>query len=342
MKSKRYYSIDIMKLICACLVVGIHARLFSDISRPLEDVVTGAFGRMGVPFFSCVSGFFFIKAEIEGKKPLWHQVYSLLRYYLIFSIIYIIWEYINGGFSGMSQGTVVTTVVKRLLLYGTYYHLWFFPCMILSLIVIHLGIRGRGMKMITLLAFASYIFDALTYGWNGIGRMFIPGLDRLMNWFDFEYIRRFAGLTLPSAILGLLILRTGAYWTKGRRDRLLWSAWIICMTMNAAETTFVLKTGIATSTTVTFTLLPAIYFTFMLGLRYPLMNRERAGMFCRSASVLMYGLHPLFLEALENVFHGKITATVLWGITVILCILLSCAGMILIREVTKKYGIKKR
>lgn len=331
-----------MKLICACLVLGVHAQLFSDISRPLSEVVTGAAGRMGVPFFACVSGFFFFKAEMEGKSPLKRQILSLIRYYLVFSIIYIIWDYVNGSFSGMGPGTAAATVLKRFLLYGTYYHLWFFPCMILSLIVIRLGIRLHVLPLLALFACAAYIFDAFTYGWNGIGQMFIPGLDRLMEWFDFEYIRRFAGLTLPSATLGILIFRTCTYWENKRHDRLLWSAWIISITANIVETAFVLETGIAAGTTVTFTLLPAIYFTFMLGLRYPLENREQAGKFCRSASVLMYGLHPLFLEVLGKIFHGKISATVLWGITVILCILISCTGKNLLKEGTKRYGLKKR
>ena len=50
----------------------------------------------------------------------------------------------------------------------------------------------------------------------------------------------------------------------------------------------------------------------------------------------MYGLHPLFLEVLENIFHGKITATVLWGITLVLCILISCVDEIFLKEAIKK------
>ena len=341
MRSKRYYSIDIMKLTAACLVLGIHAQLFSDVSRLLSEAVTGAVGRMGVPFFACVSGFFLFKAEMEGKSPLRRQILSLIRYYLVFSIIYITWDYVNGNFSGMELVTVVTTILKRFLLYGTYYHLWFFPYMILSLIVIYLGFRMHVLPFLGGFAFTAYIFDVFTYGWNGIGQMFIPGLDRLMEWFDFEYIRRFAGLTLPAAFLGILIYYTCAYWENKLHDRILWFAWIISMLVNIAETVFVMETGIAAGTTVTLTLLPTIYFTFMLGLRYPLESQKQAGKFCRSTSVVMYGLHPLFLEVLENIFHGKITATVLWGITLVLCILISCVDEIFLKEAIKKYDIKK-
>lgn len=341
-EKKRYYSIDIMKLICACLVVGVHAQLFSDINRALGEVVTGTFGRMCVPFFACVSGYFFIKAEAEGKNPLKRQIKSLIKYYLIFSLFYIIWEFFKGSFSAMSSGMTVMTILKRFFLYGTYYHLWFFPCMILSLIVIHFAVKYHMMTLLAVFSFAAYIFAAFTYGWNGIGQMFIPGFGRLMEWFDFDYIRRFAGLTLPLAVLGMFIIHTCAFWKDKRHDRILWIGWLISITADTVETAFVLKTGIAEGTTVTFALMPVLYFTFMLGLRYPMKNREQVGKFCRNASIVMYGLHPLFLEVLEIIFKGMITPTVCWGIVVIFCVLISYVGQILLKEVPGRHDLKKR
>lgn len=342
MKKKRYYSIDIMKMICACLVVGIHAQFLTDISEPLGELVNGALGRMGVPFFSCVSGYFLIKAEKNGKSPLLHQVLSLLKYYVAFSVIYIIWDCINSSFSAMTIGETVSTIIKRFLCYGTYYHLWFFPCMILSLIVIHFAGKMRALKLLAVFSFVAYMFDALTYSWHGIGQTVIPGLDRLTAWFDFEYLRRFAGLTLPFAVLGLVILYTENYWTNRQHDGLLRAAWTISIIANITEIAIVLKYGIAEGTTVSFTLLPLIYFTFMLGLRYPLEKKAQAGKFCRNASVILYGLHPLFLEALPVFLPFPSHGTLIWGTAVILCVLLNYIGQILLREVKKTYDLKKR
>src|SRR5699024_7067761 len=115
------------------------------------------------------------------------------------------------------------------------------------------------------------------------------------------YIRRFVGVTLPFALLGAVILRTNTLWIEGKRDRLLWIAWIGSLVINVAEVEIALKTGNADGTTVTFTLILAIYFTFMLGLRYPMEKLEQAGTFGRRTSILLYGLHPLILEAMEKI-----------------------------------------
>ena len=339
-KNKRFYSIDIMKMGCACLVVGIHAQLLSDFCRPLGELITSSFGRMAVPFFSCVTGYFFIQSEQRGKRILGYQVISLLKYYLIFSFIYIIWDFVNGSFSEMRVQEIIITIIKRFLFYGTYYHLWFFPCIIFSLIVIHLGIKWNKLKILVVVSHAAYIFAAFTYGWNQIGQMLIPGLSRLLEWFDFDYIRRFAGVTLPFVVLGAVILRTSVLWTEGKRDHLLWVAWIGSLIINVAEVENALRTGNADGTTVTFTLIFAIYFTFVIGLRYPMERMERAGTFCRRTSIVLYGLHPLILEAAEKMFPGYFSETMLWGLSIVLCILASWILEILRKE--GRYGFKKR
>lgn len=338
--NKRFYSIDIMKMVCACLVVGIHAQLLSDFYKPLGELITGSFGRMAVPFFSCVTGYFFIQSEQRGKQILTHKIVSLLKYYLIFSLIYIIWDFANGSFDRMKFQEVTGTIIKRFLFYGTYYHLWFFPCIIFSLIVVHLGIKFHAVNGLMIVSFLIYILTVFTYSWNAVGRMLIPGLNRLLEWFDFDYIRRFAGVTLPFVMLGTMILRTSMFWTEGRRDYFLWAAWIGSLIINVLEVETALRTGSANGTTVTFTLILAIYFTFMIGLRYPMEKKKQVGRFCRKTSIFLYGLHPLILEAIEKMFPGYFSETILWGICIIFCILVS--WMLGILKEGGRYGFKKR
>ena len=119
----RNNSLDIVKFIAALLVVGVHANFLNDISPTVAKVVNAALGRMAVPFFACVTGYFLTKHEKNIK--------SLLSYYVVFSVIYIIWGFTQHEFAGLSVGDLIYTIVKRFVMYGTYYHLWFFPCMIL-------------------------------------------------------------------------------------------------------------------------------------------------------------------------------------------------------------------
>lgn len=321
-KKNRYYSIDIMKMVCSLLVSGIHAELFLDINRPLSELFNGAFGRIGVPFFACVSGYFFFKSEINGQKVLIHQVLSLLKYYLMFSAVYIFWEFLIGAFPAVNIIEMLSIIGKRFLFYGTYYHLWFFPCMIYALVAVHFARKKHIVWGLVLLSIVGYLFDALTYSWEKAGRLLISDLDRLIEWFDFEYIRRFVGLILPFVLLGLFILHTSDYWTEKCHDRILWIGWGASLAINLTETAIVLRSGIARGTTVTFTLMPPIYFTFMLGLRYPLAHQKKLGGFCRNVSIVIYGLHPLFLECLPKVLPFHLSQTPLWGIAIGLCILI--------------------
>ena len=59
----RNNSLDIVKFIAALLVVGVHANFLNDISPTVAKVVNAALGRMAVPFFACVTGYFLTKHE---------------------------------------------------------------------------------------------------------------------------------------------------------------------------------------------------------------------------------------------------------------------------------------
>ncbi len=340
MENKRFYSIDILKLICACFVAGLHSQFICDLNRPLGDLVNASFGRMAVPFFSCVSGYFFIKGALQGKRILLHQIAALLKYYLLLSLLYLIWDAVNGSFAGMNPSEIIITVVKRFMFYGTYYHLWFFPCIIYSLLVIGLAVRRHVLNWLLIFCLAAYILAAFSYGWNQAGVIIIPGLSRLLNWFDFDYIRRFAGVTLPFAALGAVILKTDGWWAKGRRYCILAVMWLGSMILNVLEVKFVIDTEIAKGTTITFTLIFVVYFTFLMGLRHPMENRAAAGKFCRRTSVILYGLHPLILEGLGHRLPDHIPETMLWAITVGLCVFVSFMYGCLKKE--GRYEFKKR
>lgn len=337
---QRFYSIDIIKMICACLVAGVHAQFFSEICKPFSEIMSSAFGRMAVPFFSCVSGYFFIRAEKKGKKVLGHQIRSLLKYYICFSLLYIIWDFICGNFTGFGISELFYTIGKRFLFYGTYYHLWFFPCIIYTLIIIHMSGRWHMNKILILSSILAYIFTAFTYGWNQIGQLLIPGFSNLMGWFDFDYIRRFAGVTLPFAVLGGVIIKTGGFWIREEKQVCLWTTWVISLILNILEVIFVIKTGIADGTTVTFTIMPVIYFTFILGLRYPMESKKQIASFCRRTSIILYGLHPFILECFGKLFRGCLSETLSWMLTLFVCFLISLLFGQLSKE--DRHGGEKR
>ena len=67
---------------------------------------------------------------------------------------------------------------------------------------------------------------------------------------------------------------------------------------------------------------------------------EQAGTFGRRTSILLYGLHPLILEAMEKIVPKYFSETIMWGISIILCVFVSWILEILRKE--DKYDFKKR
>lgn len=83
----RNHSVDLVKCIAALLVVSVHADAFSEMSPVLENIINGAFGRMAVPFFACVTGYYLTKYTEQNGRAWLNNVKSLLKYYVLLSVI---------------------------------------------------------------------------------------------------------------------------------------------------------------------------------------------------------------------------------------------------------------
>lgn len=334
-KKNRNNTLDMIKLFFACMVVGVHGKLFCDISPQTGELAGHILGRSAVPFFSCVSGYFLVKAEEEGKKQvLKKHICSLLRYYIIFTAVYLIWEFINQSFAGMGAKQVSILIFKRFVFYGTYYHLWFFPCMAGALAVIHFSRRLGIMKILVAASGLAYIVSSMTYAWFGIGKTIIPGLEQMMTWFDFDYLRRFAGVILPFSVCGCVIY----YSAKSRENKKrLILYWIICMVLHIQEIKFTMANGIVNGTTASFARMPMIYFTVMLALEFPLEERKKMGRFCRNTSIILYGFHPLVLEMIEKIctYRYKLPETFVCLITIAIIITISGMSELVVHKRSK-------
>lgn len=316
---KRINSLDIARTICACLVVGVHANLLYDFCEPAGDVVVRVFGRFAVPFFASVTGYFFMKAQEAGKRVFLSNFLSLVRYYLVFSLIYVVWGVVRHEFSGMGSGEILVTIVKRFLFYGIYYHLWFFPCMIVSVVVMYTAFRMKLVKLTAALSAIVCLGGIFTYTWYGTGVRIFPVLERLMQWFDFDYLRRFAAVTIPFSFLGYLILHTKSFWMDGKRDPLLWCCWGASILGDILEIAVADRTGNTNGTVLSFGVIFVVYFSFMFALRYPLYRQIRLGGFCKAFSIVLYGLHPLVLEILKEMKVFRDSSTLLWFCTIMVC-----------------------
>lgn len=122
---RRGAALDLFRLAAVVLVVANHTSPLVSVS-PLRDFwFTRVLARVAVPFFLMVSGYFLAKDQ-------WRRTGVFLKktclLYGAAVLLYLPLNWYNGGYGPAEW-------VKKLLLDGTFYHLWYFPGVILGVLV---------------------------------------------------------------------------------------------------------------------------------------------------------------------------------------------------------------
>ena len=124
-KRKQFAALDQFRLVAAVLVVCIHTSPLTSLS-PLGDFwLTRVLARVAVPFFLMVSGYFLGK---QNWKSMGGFLKKILLIYLCAVVLYLPLNWYNGGMP-------LARWPRALLVDGTFYHLWYFPAVILGVIV---------------------------------------------------------------------------------------------------------------------------------------------------------------------------------------------------------------
>lgn len=174
-----YKNLDILKYICAILIIILHLRPFLDFSNALDLAFNNMITRICVPVFFLITGYFVAKKEKDNPNYIKKYIKKNISVYLIWSVIYIpvvIWfiisnlETINIYLSKvMFLGNLLIPVIIILipiailiaLLYtGVFYHLWYFPAVILSLVVLSKWKKKFNIKYLLAISFILLLFGA--------------------------------------------------------------------------------------------------------------------------------------------------------------------------------------
>ena len=323
-KIKRNNSIDMIKLVCACLVVSIHIKPLFDLSESAGIFLTEILSRIAVPFFFAVSGYFFASKWKGEKRYLGKAVCGLMRYYAVFSVFYILWDALKGSYADFSAAELAKLLIQRILFYGAYYHLWYFPSAIASLCVLYICEKRKIWKYVAAVSLLFFAGGALTYTWNVAAVSLLPVLETLEENFYFDYLRRFLCDAIPFTMMGAVIWHTQIQWQTVKRSRsLLCCPW--WLVVNTAETGLALFIGADRGTTLSFSLMPLVCTILMLALQRPACKWERVGSFCRETSIVVYGMHPLLLEIIWKLMPAawNVGETAVFSLVLTVCLVLS-------------------
>lgn len=119
-------ALDRFRLTAAVLVVCIHTGPLSAVSPSWDFWLTRILARTAVPFFLMVSGYFLAQG---GWKSTGHFLKKTAFTYLAAVALYLPLNLYNGGYGPLEW-------IKKLLINGTLYHLWYFPAVLLGVVIV--------------------------------------------------------------------------------------------------------------------------------------------------------------------------------------------------------------
>lgn len=183
----RNVAIDVLKLILAFMVVGLHVGIGG------EFLTNGLF-RIAVPLFLLINGYYFFPILSKGNEISWLK--RLVSLYCIWMLIYsYFWFHIP-------DATVQSYINLLRVMFIGYHHLWYVSGMIGAAIILIFLKKSNNIQLITLATLLFLIGVIIQYSGN---YHYFKGsyLDNLFNQ-HFSH-RNFLFFSLPFFVIGYLI-----------------------------------------------------------------------------------------------------------------------------------------
>ncbi len=321
MKNK---NLDVLRLIATIMIVAIHIFPFTIISEEFDYTFTRIIFRIAVPFFLMITGFFLIPKALKDKNYLEKYTLKIIKLYIICMIIYLPVNIYNGYLSDID----VFSFLKDIFINGPFYHLWYFPALIIGLwITYYIMKKVKYPFVIFLLFYIVGLFGDSYYG-------FIQNMPFLNDIYTilfmiFDYTRN--GIFYVPIFLYMGYSFTQKRFQNQENDFYYLLVFLISM---AAEGMLLYKYAIPRHTSMYFFLIPTSYF---LG-KLILTTDFKSNKMLRNISTWLYILHPLFLVIVRlfaKVFHLESIIVDNQFITYLL-VLSSTIGFLLIAEKLKE------
>lgn len=190
--TQRNLSLDLLKLIMAFMVVGLHASFLADLTETGFFLTVNGFFRLAVPVFLVINGYFFAHLSGAGRAAWFRRTLML---YLVWMLIYS-YAWLDPG--DLHLGALLGTVLSG------YFHLWYVIAMIGGALVLTLLRRASTPALIlsALLTFGAGLFAQ----YAGNFHLFAgTALDERLN--EYWAYRNFLFFAFPFLTIGFLIHR---------------------------------------------------------------------------------------------------------------------------------------
>lgn len=341
--AREYEGLDYFRIIAAFLVVAIHTGPFASVSEGLDYVITYCIGRIGVPFFLMVTGYFVLSAYDSENYPcrIRKTVVKLAVIYLAVTVLYLPLNWYAGNLPHTAG-----EALKEIFFDGTFYHLWYLPGAIIGCLITAALFHYFTPPITGAVALILYLAGVFGDSWYGLA----AGVPPIKAAYDGIFL--ISSYTRNGVFLAPVFLWMGAMLAKyriNRSRRQIWLGFFLSLAFMLAEGCITKSLGWQRHNSMYFFLLPVMLFLFEALRRIrPHMGKGRKRRWpklhraARPAALYIYLLHPLSIVIIRG-FAGAIKQkelmveqTVLFYLEVCVLTLILAVGCMYIQYFIKK------
>lgn len=154
-------NLDILKYAASILVILFHINMYVRVFGNGEFLVLNIAARLAVPLFFLIAGYLIAINETHGEHYIRKYLKNLFCTYVIWAIIYL-----PAGFQYLLSIDLPWylfpfAIIFGFLYFGTYYHLWFFPALFLSVLILKYWKKYFSMNALLIISFVLLILGSL-------------------------------------------------------------------------------------------------------------------------------------------------------------------------------------
>lgn len=309
-KAKTYHILDLMKFICALLVVGIHTEPFAAVN--ILDKGFAVITRIAVPFFFVTSSFFYFKKPTSFQGFL-NFAARLLSIYISWILIYEIISLLRG------QRPDVDFLIYSIFVRG-YSHFWYLLALVVSVGLCSVLLKVlKNPKIVTAIALMLYVWATLCSTYQN----WFPVSDPIIRKMSVRNGIHYAPIFI---MIGYLFANRKDKRTKPVKSLMLTLVLFVLLIVEGIAGVLLVKPKM---TILWFTTPFLMYAFFSTLLSVEVTLPDRISVILRKLSVGIYCVHPIIVAALQA--HG------FSGITLFLLVSgISCVISYWIMEMQKK------
>lgn len=275
------------------MIIAIHTYPFAVVSIDLDYIITRIIFRVCVPFFLMTTGYYLLPKALDDKKTLNKYMIKILKLYVLSISLYLPINLYNGYFESFS----FVTFIKDLFIEGTFYHLWYFPSLIVGIWLTYFFLKNMNEKFVSIIFTFLFIIGLLGDSYYKIAMQ----VGVIKTLFDFIFVffdyTRNGIFYVPIFLYFGYVIRKRKQTFKNKHLYFL----IISLIMMVLEGYLLYFFNIPKHNSMYIFLLPSAYFLFML-----ISNNHYSSKKARNIGTFIYIIHPLVIvivRFLFKIFH---------------------------------------